>query len=64
MVSMRNKKNYPSIIIKFSILSRALIFRQVVGANSTDIDHSFPNILKEQSEHSINNCTDMPKIGL
>ena len=24
MVSMRNKKNYPSIIIKYSLLSRAL----------------------------------------
>ena len=27
MVSMRNKNNYPSIIIKYSLLSRALLQR-------------------------------------
>ena len=39
MISMRNKKNYPSVIFKYSLLSRVLL----IVLNSSYQCHAFAN---------------------
>ena len=44
MITMRNKKNYPSVVIKYPLLSRALIFKILIysseGPKITEADLS------------------------
>ena len=43
IASMRNKKNYPSVIIKYSLLSRALGLDRLCD-NAQKVRHCFPQI--------------------